>query len=133
MFPTYNDVDLKNEIYAALNKEFIMKDMGPLKFSLGIYFQIDYKLGVVKMDQSLLKREILESVEMTYCNPLRTPLPNKISLPKKDGCDAESKRIILGQVLYLVRPHAPIWPMLLLFCQVVFLSGVMKLIVLFVT
>ena len=107
MFPTYNDVDLKNEIYAALNKEFIMKDMGPLVFSLGIHFQIDYKLGVIKMDQSLLKREILESVGMTNCNPLRTPLPNKISLPKQDGSDAESKRIILGQVLYLVQGTCP--------------------------
>ena len=107
MFSIYNDVDLKTEIYAALNKEFIMKDMGSLEFSLGIHFQIDYKLGVVKMDQSLLKREILESVGMTDCNPLRTPLPNKISLPKKDGYDAESMRIILGQVLYLVQATCP--------------------------
>jgi hypothetical protein len=59
MFPTYNDVDLKTEIYAALNKEFIMKDVGPLEFSFGIHFQINYKLGVVKMDHPSLKERSL--------------------------------------------------------------------------
>jgi hypothetical protein len=34
-------------------------------------------------------------------------LPSKISLPKEGGCDADSKRIILGQVLYLVQATCP--------------------------
>ncbi len=60
-----------------------MKDMGPLEFSLGVNFQIDYKAGVIEMDQSLLKREILEMTGMSSCNPVHTPLPAIRSLSQK--------------------------------------------------
>jgi hypothetical protein len=95
------------EVFKELSKEFIMKDEGPLKFSLGIAFDINYKAGTIAMHQSLLKRDILEATGKLGCNPTKTPLPGKISLPKELGRDADDKRHILGQILYLVQGTCP--------------------------
>lgn len=70
--------DLVQEILTALNSRFAMKDMGKPKHFLGI--EIDSDEGGMFMHQTAYTKDILYQSAMLDCNPMPTPLPQRIDV-----------------------------------------------------
>ena len=79
-----------------LNKTFKMKDLGPVKFLLGM----EIRLGVPNGDIHLLHEkylgEILTKFDMNDCRALSTPLPpsSKLSMEDSPQTDADREAIV---------------------------------------
>ena len=59
LYPTFSSQSLRDELWDIVSTRFQLKNLGPLRYSLGINFSIDCKLGVIKLDQSGQKKRIL--------------------------------------------------------------------------
>jgi hypothetical protein len=111
MYPIYNSVPLKNWVFFELSKVYKIKDLGALKFSLGIRFDIDCEKGLILMDQEYLMREILELTGMLDCNPTNVAMEPNLKLEKLAETEIEFRdkvhMTVLGQVNYLVSCTGP--------------------------
>ena len=104
-----NDESKLVEIKALLSKRFKMKDMGVLKWFLGIKFE--YEENCVKMSQTDFIQRILTKFSMNDSNP-RT-LPCDVNVNKFDFQDSEllddprTYREIVGSLIYLMTCSRP--------------------------
>eukprot|EP00253_Pinus_taeda_P015570 PITA_15570 len=92
----------------ALHDRFLMKDMGPLHFFLGLEISQD-AIGI-KISQAKYARDILERFRMADCKPAPTPFLSGVRL--EDGGDTPLfdntlYRQLVGSLLYLThsRPN----------------------------
>ncbi|GJS77671.1 putative RNA-directed DNA polymerase [Tanacetum coccineum] len=85
-----------------LDKRFSIKDLGPLKYFLGIEVA-KTKEGMV-LSQRKYTLDILEDVGMTGCRPSTFPMEQNLKLDKCDkaACvDGNQYRRLIGKLLYL--------------------------------
>lgn len=68
--------DLVREALDALHKRFAMKDLGTPKYFLGI--EIEQLEGGMFLHQEAYTKDILQQAAMIDCNPMPTPLPQRI-------------------------------------------------------
>ncbi|XP_021972077.1 uncharacterized mitochondrial protein AtMg00810-like [Helianthus annuus] len=98
---TYSDTLHGNLMY-HLAKEFAMKDLGPLRFFLGISVT-RHKNSMFLSQQSYVK-EIIERAGMTSCNPVHTPVDTLAKLSANAGTDFHDPtlyRSLAGALQYL--------------------------------
>ena len=57
-----------------LSKQFEMKDLGELKYCLGVQVIRDRKKGITTLSQSKYIGEVLEKFRMSDCKPISTPI-----------------------------------------------------------
>jgi hypothetical protein len=67
-----SSADLKKHFMSHLSKEFVMKDLGPLSFFLGISVKRTHE-GLF-MSQSRYALDILDRAKMRDCNLVLTPV-----------------------------------------------------------
>jgi hypothetical protein len=82
---------------------FSMSDLGLLSYYLGI--EVKQKPGEVTIGQSAYAEKIIEACGMTGCNPVDTPMEQRLKLtPGKPehSLDATRYRSIVGSLSYLV-------------------------------
>eukprot|EP00253_Pinus_taeda_P028698 PITA_28698 len=89
-------------IKRALHDRFLMTDMGPLHFFLGL--EISQDATAIKLSQSKYARDLLEIFHMTDCKPALTPFLSGVRL--KDGgdtplVDSALYRQLVRSLLYL--------------------------------
>jgi len=99
---TGSSATLLQQIVAALCKEFAIKDLGALKFFLGVQVRRDSR-GFF-LTQSQYTEDILERAGMSNCKPATTPVDDKQKLSVHDGdpeMDATFYRSITGALQYL--------------------------------
>lgn len=73
---TGNDTALLQELLTALNNRFAMKDLGQPKYFLGI--EMETYEGGLFLHQKAYATDILHQAAMSDCNPMATPLPQRI-------------------------------------------------------
>ncbi|KAG7584280.1 Reverse transcriptase RNA-dependent DNA polymerase [Arabidopsis suecica] len=102
MVLTGNDSGLVSKLLSKLNEKFMMKDMGPLKYFLGIQAQFTPK-GLF-LNQEKYAMDLLETAGMLDCAPMPTPLPVQIDrMPHQNEVfqDPTYFRCLAGKLQYL--------------------------------
>ena len=110
-----NCKEMMKETKDALNKRFEMKDLGKLKFCLGIEIVWNDD-GSCNLRQKQYLLDVLERFKMTDCKPVSTPLQSGVKLSKsmcattkKDRDDMADVpyRSAVGSLIYLVTGSRP--------------------------
>ena len=99
---TGDDTDFVHTLKKELDAEFTIKDLGDMRFFLGIEVSRDDK-GVTLRQQKFV-RDLLEQVGMTSCKAAATPFPVGLKLTIDEGeelRDPEHFRSLVGKFLYL--------------------------------
>ncbi|WVZ50486.1 hypothetical protein U9M48_001732 [Paspalum notatum var. saurae] len=99
---TASSAPLLMRIVDKLSSEFAIKDLGPLKFFLGVQVHCD-STGF-HLHQAQYAEDILERAGMSNCKPAPTPVDTKPKLSINDGtpmADASFYRSIAGALQYL--------------------------------
>ncbi|KAJ0735747.1 putative RNA-directed DNA polymerase [Helianthus annuus] len=97
-----NDANKINETKAFLDKRFSIKDLGNLKYFLGIEVARTEE-GMV-LSQRKYTLDILEDAVMLGCRPSPMPMEQNLKLEtreKEDRVDASHYRRLVGRLLYL--------------------------------
>lgn len=91
-----------------LSKRFEVKDLGPIKYCLGIKF--NQKEDSITLNQKGYIRDLLERFGMTEANTVSTPLDPNVKLEKTEE-DPEHEKIpyqeLIGSLLYLATCTRP--------------------------
>jgi hypothetical protein len=99
---TASTADLLQRTIIALEREFAMKDLGPLHHFLGI--TAERRPQGLFLHQRQYAIDILERAGMSDCKPCYTPVDTKANLSEDDGppiADATSYRSLTGALQYL--------------------------------
>jgi hypothetical protein len=100
-----------NDLKAQLNEEYEMKDLGELKYFLGIQVHRDRERKIIHISQAGYNRTILERYGMQNSKPASTPLSTSARLIKATIMDvlAEQKdyQSIVGSLMYAMLATRP--------------------------
>ncbi|KAL0422709.1 UNVERIFIED_CONTAM: Retrovirus-related Pol polyprotein from transposon RE1 [Sesamum latifolium] len=99
---TGNDANKIQEVKVHLNKNFGIKDLGPLKYFLGI--EVARSPQGIVLSQRKYTLDILQEAEMLGCKPSPFPMEQNYKLRlDHDGprTDAARYRRLIGRLLYL--------------------------------
>ncbi|KAJ0924954.1 putative RNA-directed DNA polymerase [Helianthus annuus] len=97
-----NNMKKIQEIKIFLDRMFSIKDLGPLKFFLGI--EVARTTQGMVLSQRKYALDILEDTGMTGCRPSPFPMEQHLKLDKQeqeDRVDANQYRRLVGRLLYL--------------------------------
>jgi hypothetical protein len=93
-----------------------VRNLGELKYSLGITFKIDCKAGIATLSQEGQKQRLLEYAGFTDCNPKPTPIVSgvvllqptePISMEEKQEVSLFPYRSIVAKVNYIALATSP--------------------------
>ena len=99
------------DLKAQLNEEYEMKDLGELKYFLGIQVHRDKEWKLIHIDQSSYNRTVLERFGMTNSKPAKTPLPSGARLTKATISDVlvdqKDYQRMVGSLMYAMLATRP--------------------------
>src|SRR5437667_6018079 len=100
-----------NELKAQLNEEYEMKDLGELKYFLGIQVHRDRERKIIHINQSRYNRTILERYGMQNSKPASVPLSTGTRLVKATTMDVltdqKEYQSIIGSLMYAMLATRP--------------------------
>ncbi|KAI3736523.1 hypothetical protein L2E82_26344 [Cichorium intybus] len=99
---TGNDIAIIRDTKDHLDKQFSIKDLGPLKYFLGI--EVAKTSEGIVLSQRKYTLDILEDTGMTGCRPSSFPMEQNLQLGQCDDSprvDASQYRRLVGRLLYL--------------------------------
>ncbi len=77
--------EIIDQFKKSISTKFNMKDLGPLKYCLGMQIDQDISAGTVKLSQAGYATEILRRFGMMTANSSPIPMDPKTQLPVLDG------------------------------------------------
>jgi hypothetical protein len=124
---TSNQSSLLINIISQLSTEFCMKDLGPLHFFLGI--EVNCFSGGLFLSQQKYARDILSKASMSSCNPIGTPLAQKLKLHSKDDSLVNATYFcsLVGTLQYLTLTRPDLTHAVNLVCQFMHQPGLSHL------
>ncbi|XP_019057634.1 PREDICTED: uncharacterized protein LOC109116512 [Tarenaya hassleriana] len=99
---TGNDVTLFSELKEVLQAEFQIKDLGEMKYFLGI--EVARSQMGIQICQRKYTLEMLEEFGLLGCKPAASPMEAKLKLSQDAGellADPTSYRKLIGKLIYL--------------------------------
>ena len=104
-----SDLQDLNNFKRSLMDNFKMKDLGPLKYFLGIEFKCSP--GLISMKQTAYIDRILEKFGLTNCNPKSIPCATGINKELSEGSkpvqDVRHYREMVGSLIYVMTGTRP--------------------------
>jgi hypothetical protein len=95
-----------NDLKVQLNEEYEMKDLGELKYFLGIQVHRDRERKIIHISQSGYNRIILERYGMESSKPTNTPLSSGARLIKATVIevlvDPKEYQSMIGSLMYII-------------------------------
>lgn len=97
-----NSVNETHKLKLALGSAFKIKDLGSVKECLGMRVTRDRNEGVIKLDQEVYVKDIVEKFKMTEAKQVYTPLcvSQKLSKPK-NAQNNNSYQQLIGSLMYI--------------------------------
>ena len=102
MVVTGNDSEERKALQEYLSREFEMKDLGPLKYFLGIEVSRS-KMGIF-LSQRKYTLDLLHETGMSRCQPIDTPMEEGLKLqlePDQTPVDKGRYQRLVGRLMYL--------------------------------
>src|SRR5579859_4934380 len=100
-----------NDLKVQLNEEYEMKDLGELKYFLGIQVHRDRERKIIHINQSGYNRTILERYGMQNSKPASTPLSSGARLTKATAtevlADQKEYQSMVGSLMYAMLATRP--------------------------
>src|SRR5271156_2783163 len=100
----WKDLNSVNDLKAQLSEEYEMKDMGELKYFLGIQVHRDRERKIIHISQPWYNRTILERYGMQDSKPASTPLSSGARLTKAKATDTltdqREYQSMIGSIMY---------------------------------
>ncbi|XP_062102552.1 uncharacterized mitochondrial protein AtMg00810-like [Humulus lupulus] len=108
MVVTGNDLVERKALQEYLSREFEMKDLGPLKYFLGI--EVSRSKKGIFLSQRKYALDLLKETGMSACQPINTLIEEGLKLRMKDDqvpVDKERYQRLVGRLMYLAhtRPY----------------------------
>ncbi|KAE9052152.1 Retrovirus-related Pol polyprotein from transposon TNT 1-94 [Phytophthora rubi] len=107
----YNDEQVLMHLMQALQSKYQIKDLGDVRWFLGIRINMDTTRGITTLDQTQFASEVLRRFGMDDCRPRKTPLDQGTILYKRAHDEEEDQedpyRQAVGALLYLARVTRP--------------------------
>ena len=82
-----DSIDEVTKLKEELMKKFQMKDLGEMKYFLGMHVTRDRKNRLLRINQKSYIEDVAKRFGMDQAKPARTPLPPKINLQKRSRTD----------------------------------------------
>ena len=99
------------DLKERLSEEYEMKDLGELKYFLGIQVHRDRERKLIHIDQSSYNQTVLERFGMTNSKPANTPLPSGARLTKATISDVlvdqKDYQRMVGSLMYAMLATRP--------------------------
>ena len=102
MIITGNDLDCVASLKSVLDQRFGIKDLGSLKYFLGL--EIARNKTNISLTQRKYALEVLKETGMTSCKPVQTPMEQQLKLSKGSGdliSNLGQYRRLIGKLMYL--------------------------------
>ena len=102
MIITGNDSACVAKLKTLLDQKFGIKDLGSLKYFLGL--EIARNVKGISINQRKYALEVLKEAGMIGCKPVKSPMEQQLKLSKTDGellKDAAQYRRLIGKLMYL--------------------------------
>ncbi|XP_048501622.1 uncharacterized mitochondrial protein AtMg00810-like [Beta vulgaris subsp. vulgaris] len=99
---TGNNLSCIKQAKEFLNTEFKMKDMGELRYFLGI--EVDGSSQGIFLSQRKYVQDMLEEYKLTQCRPLKLPMDTHVKLLSTSGeplTQPETYQRLIGKLIYL--------------------------------
>jgi hypothetical protein len=78
-----------SQLKISLNERFLMKDLGPVSYYLGVYIQRDRSQRTLSLSQTAYMDKVLNDFQMTDVTPVDTPMATDCKLRKaQDGYES---------------------------------------------
>ncbi|WJZ83312.1 hypothetical protein VitviT2T_003004 [Vitis vinifera] len=97
-----NDPEERQALQNYLSREFEMKDLGPLKYFLGI--EVSRSSEGIFLSQRKYALDLLQETGMSGCQPVNTPIEEGLKLcvePNQVSTDKERYQRLVGRLMYL--------------------------------
>ncbi|WKA06841.1 hypothetical protein VitviT2T_024721 [Vitis vinifera] len=102
MVVTGNDPEERKALQNYLSREFEMKDLGPLKYFLGI--EVSRSSEGIFLSQRKYVLDLLQETGMSGCQPVNTPIEEGLKLcvePNQVSTDKGRYQRLVGRLMYL--------------------------------
>uniref|UniRef100_A0A803NUD0 Reverse transcriptase Ty1/copia-type domain-containing protein n=1 Tax=Cannabis sativa TaxID=3483 RepID=A0A803NUD0_CANSA len=118
MVVTGNDPVERKALQNYLSREFEMKDLGPLKYFLGI--EVSRSKRGIFLSQRKYALDLLKEIGMSACQPINTPIEEGLKLRMEDDqvpVDKERYQRLVGRLMYLAHTRPDLAYALSIFSQ----------------
>lgn len=104
-----NNLDEIKHYKRELSSRFEMKDLGDVKYFLGLKIEYDMENGILQMSQRQYMKNVLKRFQMEDCKGISTPMESKLELTWNETSNGTQQpyRELIGCLMYGMLARRP--------------------------